>query len=168
MASITLGGSAAQTIGELPATYTVAPNFTLTRTDLSDVSLSDYQGYDLVLNVFPSIDTGTCAQSVRQFNKEAAQLENTKVLCISKDLPFAQKRFCGAEGIENVEMLSDYKTGKFGEDYGLTFANSGLESLLSRCVIVLDKNGTVRYTEQVAETVDEPDYEAALEALRHV
>lgn len=167
MASITLGGSPAQTVGELPATHTVAPDFTLTRTDLSEASLADYKGYKLVLNIFPSVDTGTCAKSVQQFNQKAAQLEDTKVLCISKDLPFAQKRFCGAEGIENVEMLSDYKNGTFGKDYGVAFANSGLETLLSRCVIVLDKNGTVRYTEQVAETADEPNYKAALEALRH-
>lgn len=165
MASITLGGNPTQTIGELPAIHTVAPNFTLTKTDLSEVSLSDYKGYKLLLNIFPSVDTGTCAKSVRQFNQEAAQLEDTKVLCISKDLPFAQKRFCGAEGIENVEMLSDYKTGTFGKDYGLAFADSGLETLLSRCVIVLDKNGTVCYTEQVGETADEPNYKAALEAL---
>lgn len=167
MASITLGGNPAQTIGELPATRTVAPDFRLTKTDLSEVSLADYKGYKLVLNVFPSVDTGTCAQSVRQFNQEAAQLKDTKVLCISKDLPFAQKRFCGAEGIANVEMLSDYKTGKFGQDYGLAFADSGLETLLSRCVIVVDQNGTVCYTEQVAETANEPNYQAALEALRH-
>ncbi|TAI48975.1 thiol peroxidase [Flagellimonas allohymeniacidonis] len=165
MASITLGGNPATTVGELPAAHTSAPDFTLTKSDLSQVSLSDYKGSKLVLNVFPSVDTGTCAKSVRQFNEEAAELENTKVLCISKDLPFAQARFCGAEGIENVEMLSDYKTGTFGKDYGLEFADSAFESLLSRCVLVLDANGTVRYTEQVSETADEPNYKAALEAL---
>nr|WP_299343066.1 thiol peroxidase [Allomuricauda sp.] len=165
MASITLGGNPATTVGELPATHTSAPDFTLTKSDLSPVSLSDYKGSKLVLNVFPSVDTGTCAKSVRQFNEEAAELENTKVLCISKDLPFAQARFCGAEGIENVDMLSDYKTGQFGKDYGLEFADTAFETLLSRCVLVLDENGTVQYTEQVAETADEPNYKAALEAL---
>lgn len=167
MASITLGGSPAKTIGALPATNTVAPDVTLTKTDLSEVSLSDYRGHKLVLNIFPSVDTGTCAKSVREFNQEAAQLKDTKVLCISKDLPFAQKRFCGAEGIANVEMLSDYKTGAFGKAYGLAFTDSGLATLLSRCVIVLDKDGTVRYTEQVGETTEEPNYKAALEAVQH-
>ncbi|WP_136465675.1 thiol peroxidase [Flagellimonas onchidii] len=165
MASITLGGSPANTIGELPTLNTLAPNFTLTKSDLSTVSLSDYKGKKLVLNIFPSVDTGTCAQSVRQFNQEAAELEDTKVLCISKDLPFAQKRFCGAEGIENVDMLSDYKTGDFGKAYGVTFADSAFESLLSRSVVVVNKDGNVVHTEQVGETADEPNYKAALEAL---
>jgi Peroxiredoxin len=167
MASITLGGSPVNTVGELPKVGSIAPDFTLTKLDLSEASLSDFKGQKLVLNIFPSIDTGTCAQSVRHFNKDASELENTKVLCISKDLPFAQKRFCGAEGIENVIMLSDFKTGKFGADYGLTFADSALKSLLSRSVVVLDGNGKVVYTEQVAETADEPNYEAALDALKN-
>ncbi|MEP3383605.1 MAG: thiol peroxidase, partial [Flavobacteriaceae bacterium] len=118
-----------------------------------------------VLNIFPSVDTGTCAKSVRQFNEEAAKLENTTVLCISKDLPFAQARFCGAEGIENVDMLSDYKSGNFGKDYGVAFADSGFETLLSRAIVVVDSKGTTVYTEQVAETADEPNYTAALDAL---
>ena len=117
------------------------------------------------MNIFPSIDTGTCAASVRQFNQEAAELENTKVLCISRDLPFAQARFCGAEGIENVINLSDYSSGTFGKDYGLVITDGPLESLHSRAVIVLDENGKVVYTEQVPEIVDEPNYKAALEAL---
>nr|WP_299173622.1 thiol peroxidase [uncultured Allomuricauda sp.] len=165
MASITLGGSPANTVGELPTINSSAPSFNLTKSDLSQVSLSDYAGHKLVLNIFPSVDTGTCAQSVRQFNEEAAELEDTKVLCISKDLPFAQKRFCGAEGIENVEMLSDYKTGTFGQDYGVTFADSAFATLLSRSIVVINKDGNVVYTEQVAETGDEPNYKAALEAL---
>ncbi|WP_420601977.1 thiol peroxidase [Flagellimonas sp.] len=165
MASITLGGSPANTVGNLPAINTPAPNFTLTKSDLSQALLSDYAGSKLVLNIFPSVDTGTCAQSVRQFNQEAAELDNTKVLCISKDLPFAQQRFCGAEGIENVDMLSDYKTGDFGKDYGVTFADSAFASLLSRSVVVINKEGNVVYTEQVSETADEPNYKAALEAL---
>jgi len=119
----------------------------------------------VVLNIFPSIDTGTCAQSVRQFNKEASELKNTKVLCISHDLPFAQARFCGAEGLENVINLSDFKNGSFGKSYGLDIVNGPLETLHSRCVIVLDENGIIKYTEQVGEIVDEPNYKAALEAL---
>lgn len=165
MASITLGGHPANTIGELPVKGAIAPDFTLTKSDLSQVSISDYEGHKMVLNIFPSVDTGTCAQSIRQFNMEAAELADTKVLCISKDLPFAQKRFCGAEGIENVDMLSDYKTGAFGKAYGVTFADSAFQSLLSRSVVVIGKDGTVRYTEQVAETGEEPNYKAALEAL---
>ena len=165
MANITLGGNPIQTSGELPKVGSKAPDFKLTATDLSDKSLSDFQGSRLVLNVFPSIDTGTCAQSVRTFNKEASGLENTKVLCISKDLPFAMARFCGAEGLEDVINLSDYKSGAFGENYGLTIANSVLETLLSRCIVVIDTDGTILHTEQVGEIADEPNYEAAMNAL---
>jgi len=165
MASITLGGNPANTVGNLPQIGSQAPSFTLTKSDMSTKTLSDYQGNKVVLNIFPSVDTGTCAKSVRQFNEEAAELDGVKVLCISKDLPFAQNRFCGAEGIENVEMLSDYKTGSFGQDYGLTFADSPFEGLFSRCVVVLNGEGKVTYTEQVQETADEPNYKAALEAL---
>ncbi|MGW9686448.1 thiol peroxidase [Flagellimonas sp. 2504JD1-5] len=165
MASITFGGAPANTVGNLPAINTHAPDFNLTKLDLTQASLSDYQGKKLILNVFPSIGTGVCAQSVRQFNQEAAELDGVKVLCISKDLPFAQKSFCGAEGIENVEMLSDYKTGAFGESYGVTLLDSAFETLLSRSVVVIDEAGKVLYTEQVSETGDEPNYKAALEAL---
>lgn len=165
MATVTLKGNEIHTIGNLPANGSDAPAFTLTKSDLSSASLSDYSGKRVVLNIFPSVDTGTCAQSVRQFNEEAAELENTVVLCVSKDLPFAQARFCGAEGIENVEMLSDFKSGSFGEAYQLAFTDGPLEALLSRSVVVIDENGKVIYSEQVAETVDEPNYKAALEAL---
>ena len=165
MASILFGGNPASTIGELPKVNSKAPNFKLTKTDLTDATFADYLGQKLVLNIFPSVGTGVCAQSVRQFNQDAANLENVKVLCISKDLPFAQKEFCGAEGITNVEMISDYKTGKFGADYGVTFTDSAFEGLLSRCIVVVDKDGTVTYTEQVNETGDEPNYQAALEAV---
>lgn len=165
MATVTLQGNSIQTSGELPKVGKQAPDFTLTATDLSSKSLADFKGSKVVLNIFPSIDTGTCAQSVRQFNKEASQLENTKVLCISRDLPFAQARFCGAEGLENVINLSDYKHGSFGKAYGLDFINGPLETLHSRCVIALDENGTVIYTEQVSEIVDEPNYEACLKQL---
>jgi len=166
MANITLGGNPIETVGTLPNIGDKAPDFKLTAKDLSDKFLNDYQGSRLVLNVFPSIDTPTCAQSVRTFNKEASSLDNTKVLCISKDLPFAMDRFCGAEGLENVENLSDYKTGNFGDNYGLTISNSVLETLHSRCVVVVDADGTILHTEQVPEIADEPNYEAALNALK--
>lgn len=165
MATVTLKGNPIKTSGELPKVGTKAPEFKLTATDLSTKSLNDFAGSKLVLNIFPSIDTGTCAQSVRQFNKEASELKNTKVLCISHDLPFAQARFCGAEGLENVVSLSDYKDGSFGKNYGLNFVTGPLEALHSRAVIVLNENGIVLYTEQVPEIVDEPNYKAALEVL---
>src|SRR5690554_6458750 len=165
MATVTLHGDPIQTSGTLPKLGTKAPDFKLTSTDLKTKSLSDYSGSKVVLNILPSVDTGTCAQSVRQFNTEASELVNTKVLCISKDLPFALNRFCGAEGLNNVISLSDYKDGNFGKSYGLTFTNGPLEALLSRCVVVLDENGNVKYTEQVSETTEEPNYKAALEAL---
>lgn len=132
---------------------------------MSTVKLSDYAGSRVVLNIFPSVDTGTCAQSVRQFNKEAAELDNTMVLCISKDLPFAQARFCGAEGIDNVELLSDFKDGNFGKAYNLEFTDGPLAPLHSRAVVVLNEKGEVLYSEQVPEIVDEPNYKGALEAL---
>ena len=165
MASITLGGTPVTTVGELPKIKAAAPDFSLTKTDLSEVTLADFKGQKVVMNIFPSVDTGTCAKSVRQFNQEAAELNNTKVLCISRDLPFAQQRFCGAEGIENVVMLSDFKTGNFGKAYELEFATGGFSGLHSRCIVVLDANGIVLHTEQVQETADEPNYKAALEAL---
>ncbi|MEC4003634.1 thiol peroxidase [Flavobacterium sp. SUN052] len=165
MAQITLGGNPVNTNGELPKTGSNAPQFQLVKTDLSVVSLADFAGSKLVLNIFPSVDTGTCAASVRAFNAKASTLENTKVLCISRDLPFAQNRFCGAEGLENVISLSDFKTGSFGKDYGLELVDSAFAGLHSRVVIVLDENGVVKYEEQVAEIANEPNYEAALAAL---
>ena len=165
MATVTLKGNPLNTLGTLPKAGSNAPGFSLTKGDLSNIHLDDYKGAKVVLNIFPSVDTGTCAQSVRQFNKEAAELKNTKVLCVSKDLPFAQARFCGAEGIKNVEMLSDFRDGNFGKAFGLEFVDGPLKSLHSRAVIVLDEEGKVVYTEQVAETVDEPNYKAALEVL---
>ncbi|MEB8345262.1 thiol peroxidase [Flavobacteriaceae bacterium KMM 6898] len=165
MAIVTLKGNNINTIGELPAIGTSAPDFNLTKTDLSPAVLTNYKGKKVVLNIFPSIDTGTCAKSVRQFNKEASDLNNTVVLCVSKDLPFAQKRFCGAEGIEKVEMLSDFREGSFGQNYGLEITNGPLQSLHSRAVVVINEEGQVIYNEQVPEIVDEPNYHAALEAL---
>ncbi|MDO6759135.1 thiol peroxidase [Tamlana sp. 2_MG-2023] len=165
MATVTLKGNQIHTSGDLPKVGEKAPDFTLTGTDLSAKKLSDFAGSKVVLNIFPSVDTGTCAQSVRTFNEEASNLENTKVLCISHDLPFAQGRFCAAEGLENVVSLSDYKDGSFGKSYGLNFVDGPLETLHSRCIVVLDENGVVKHTEQVSETVNEPNYKAALEAL---
>lgn len=166
MAQITLGGNPIETLGMLPETGSKAPDFTLVKTDLSTASLSDFEGSRVVLNIFPSVDTGTCAASVRKFNEKASELDNTKVLCISRDLPFAQARFCGAEGLTNVISLSDFRDGSFGAAYGLTFSNGPLQGLHSRAVVVLDEKGNVLYTEQVAETKDEPNYEAALAALK--
>ena len=164
MASITLKGNPVETVGELPATGGKAPEFTLVKADLSDVSLSDYAGSRLILNIFPSIDTGTCATSVKRFNEEAAKLENTKVLCVSADLPFALGRFCGAEGIENVETASAFRSS-FGDDYAVKISTSVLSGLLSRSIVVINENGEVIHTEQVSETVDEPDYAAAIASL---
>lgn len=165
MTKITLKGNPINTIGELPKVGSQAKDFKLVASDLSTKSLSDFAGKNLVMNIFPSVDTGTCAASVRNFNKSAAGLSDTAVLCISRDLPFAQSRFCGAEGIENVSMLSDFNTGQFGKDYGLNFADGPLTGLNSRCIVVVNAEGKVVYTEQVAETVDEPNYEKALASL---
>lgn len=167
MATITLHGNTTHTLGSLPENGSDAKDFSLTKGDLSATSLSDYAGKKVVMNIFPSIDTGTCAQSVRQFNKDASGLDNTVVLCISKDLPFAQGRFCGAEGIENVEMLSDFRDGNFGKTYEVEFTDGPLQSLHSRAIVVLNENGKVIHTEQVPEIVDEPNYNAALEALQN-
>ena len=165
MATITLGGNPIKTNGELPKLNSKSPNFELVKNDLSTTTLSDFLGTKLVLNIFPSVDTGTCATSVRKFNEKASSLLNTKVLCISRDLPFAQKRFCGAEGLENVINLSDFKAGSFGKDYGLEIAEGIFSGLHSRVVIVIDETGNVIYTEQVPEIADEPNYNAALAVL---
>jgi thiol peroxidase len=165
MASITLGGNPISTSGELPKVGTKLADFKLVKNDLSIATLADFAGTKLVLNIFPSIDTGTCAASVRKFNETASKLENTKVLCISRDLPFAQKRFCGAEGIENVINLSDFKEGSFGKTNGLEITDSVLSGLHSRAIIVVDGNGSILYTEQVSEIANEPNYEAALAVL---
>ena len=165
MATVTLKGNEIHTSGSLPEVGSAAPDFTLLGADLSTKSLKDFKGSNIVLNVFPSIDTGTCAQSVRTFNLKASSLDNTKVLCISRDTPFAQARFCGAEGLDNVINLSDIRDGSFGKTYGLTFTDGPLEGLHSRAVIVIDVNGIVKHTQQVPEIVDEPDYIAALSAL---
>ncbi|MBW4361011.1 thiol peroxidase [Flavobacterium taihuense] len=165
MASITLGGNPIHTTGELPKVGTKLTDFKLVQNDLSVASLSNFTGKKLVLNIFPSIDTGTCATSVRKFNESASTLPNTTVLCISRDLPFAQKRFCGAEGLENVVNLSDFQEGTFGKDNGLEIVNGPLAGLHSRVIIVVDENGVVTHTEQVGEIANEPNYEAALATL---
>lgn len=165
MAQITFQGMPATTQGNLPKIGETAPDFVLVSNDLSEKSLSDYKGSRIVLNIFPSIDTGTCATSVRKFNQNMAKLTNTKVLCISKDLPFAQSRFCGAEGITNVETLSDFRND-FGKNYPITFIDTPLKGLFSRSIIVIDQDGKVIYTEQVSETTSEPNYDAVYEVLR--
>lgn len=164
MTTVTLKGDAIETVGELPKVGEQAPAFTVVKDDLSDLNLADLKGQRVVLNIFPSVDTGTCATSVRQFNEKAASLDNTTVVCVSKDLPFAMKRFCGAEGIDKVTVGSAFRSS-FGEDYGVTFKTGPLTGLLSRAVVVIDENGKVTYTQQVAETTEEPDYEAAINAL---
>jgi len=165
MATITLGGNPIHTSGELPKVGSKLADFKLVQNDLSVADLSTFAGKKLVLNIFPSIDTGTCATSVRKFNESASNLANTTVLCISRDLPFAQKRFCGAEGLENVVNLSDFQEGTFGKNNGLDIVDGPLAGLHSRVIIVVDENGVVTHTEQVGEIANEPNYEAALAAL---
>lgn len=165
MATITLKGNTIHTLGNLPEVGASASDFKLVNGDLSEVSLADFKGKRLVLNVFPSIDTGTCATSVKTFNKSASGISNTAVLCISRDLPFALGRFCGAEGLNDVVALSDFRDGNFGKNYGLEITDGPLQGLLSRAVLVLNEEGVVIYKEQVSEIVDEPDYSAALKSL---
>ncbi|MFT4092790.1 MAG: thiol peroxidase [Niabella sp.] len=165
MSQITLKGNPVNTSGELPQPGSKLKDFTLVKDDLREVTLGDYAGKKLVLNIFPSIDTGVCAASVRKFNEQAAAFNNTVVLNISKDLPFALKRFCAAEGIQNVETLSDFRS-TFGDDYGVTLTDSAMKGLLSRAVIVANEKGEVLYAEQVPEIAQEPDYATALNALQ--
>lgn len=165
MSKVTLKGNEFNTIGSLPEVGTQAPNFELKNTDLSIVKLDDFKGKKLVLNIFPSIDTPTCATSVRTFNQKAASLNNTVVLCVSRDLPFAQKRFCATEGIENVSNASDFVNGSFGKDYGLELVDGPLAGLHARAIVVLDENGSVKYTELVPEIANEPNYDAAIASL---
>lgn len=164
MATVTLKGNPFETVGQLPAVSSKAPDFELVKTDLSVVTLADYQGQKLVLNIFPSIDTPTCATSVRKFNEAAASLKDVTVLCVSADLPFAAARFCGAEGIDNVDTGSSFRSS-FGSDYGVDFKTGPLVGLTSRALVVINEQGEVIHTEQVAETADEPNYDAALAVL---
>lgn len=165
MAKITLGGNETNTNGTLPQNGTAIKNYTFVKNDMSPVSIADFKGSNLILNIFPSVDTSVCATSVRTFNEKASELNNTKVLCISKDLPFALNRFCGAEGIENVTVASDFNTPEFAEDMGLKIVEGAFNGLDSRVIIVLDAEGNVKYSEQVSEIGNEPNYEAALNSL---
>ncbi|PQJ33030.1 lipid hydroperoxide peroxidase [Nonlabens arenilitoris] len=165
MATITIGGNEISTSGTLPEVGSQAPDFKLKKADLSEASLSDYKGKRVILNIFPSVDTDVCATSVKNFNKRATELDNTAVLCISRDTPFAQKRFASDEGLENVVNLSDVIDGSFGKDYGLTMTSGPLAGFHSRAVVVLNEEGKVIYNEQVPEIADEPNYLAALKTL---
>jgi len=165
MALTKLGPNDANTIGDLPAVGSLAPNFTLTSTDIKDVSFQDFSGKNVVLNIFPSVDTGVCSTSVREFNKRVTAVDNTVVLCISKDLPFAQKRFCGAEGIDRAILLSDFRNRGFGKSYGVELLDGGFAGLFARAVVVIDPSGKVNYTELVPQIGQEPNYEAALKAI---
>ncbi|GAA2788229.1 thiol peroxidase [Streptomyces showdoensis] len=165
MAQVTLKGNPVQVNGSLPAAGEQAPQFSLVGEGLADLSLKDFAGKRKVLNIFPSVDTPTCASSVRAFNSKAAELDNTVVLCISADLPFAQSRFCGAEGLENVKNLSTLRGREFHTNYGVDIADGPLAGLTARAVVVLDENDKVLHVELVNEIADEPNYEAALAAL---
>ncbi|SFH83277.1 thiol peroxidase [Halpernia frigidisoli] len=165
MANITLGGNPIHSVGELPKNGSDLKDFKLTNSDLNEKSLSDFSGKRKILNIFPSIDTGVCAKSAREFNEKAGDVENTVVINVSKDLPFALSRFCAAEGLDHVESLSDFR-GSFGQDYGVELVDSPMKGLLSRAVIVADENNKVIYTEQVPEIAQEPNYEAALSSLK--
>jgi thiol peroxidase len=166
MAQITLQGNPTRTVGELPAVNSQAPPFTLTRTDLSDCTLADFAGQTVVLNIFLSLDTSTCAASVRRFNEEASRLAHTVVLCVSADLPYAQKRYCEGEGLERVIPLSVFRSPDFGKRYGVTIVDGPLAGLLARSVVIISPAGTVTYTQQVREITQEPDYAAVLRALQ--
>ena len=165
MANITLKNNPITTCGNLPNIGENAKDFCLIGKDLNKVTLNDFKGERIIMNIFPSVDTGICAISVKTFNEKATSLSNTKVLCISRDLPFAQNRFCGAENIENVLTLSDFANGSFGKDYGLTIIDGALANLHSRCIVVLDESHKIIHTEQVDEITSEPNYETALAVL---
>jgi len=165
MAHIKLGEDNVTTAGELPEIGSQAPDFKVTLTDLTDTTLSDFSGKNIILNIFPSIATGVCSASVRKFNELAAGKENTVVICVSRDLPFAHKSFCEAEGIENVVPTSEYKNNGFSDNYLVKQLNGKFEGLLSRCIVVIDPAGKVTYTEQVPQIGQEPDYDKALAAV---
>ena len=166
MATITISGNTIHTSGELPATGSIAPDFNLVKSDLSEFSLSELKGKKVLLNIFPSLGTGVCATSVRRFNEEAAGLKNTVVLAISKDLPFAARDFCTTNGIENVITLSVFRHPDFGKNYGVDILDGPFAGLLARCIVIIDETGKIAYTEQVPEIGQEPDYDKALAALQ--
>ncbi len=165
MAQITFKGNPIHTSGSLPNSGSKAPHFNLTKADLSPTTLADFKGKKLVLNIFPSLDTPVCATSVRKFNEEASKLKDAVVLCVSRDLPFAQKRFCAAEGLNNVITASEYKDSSFSDAYGVRIVDGPLAGLLSRAIVVIDQAGKVVYTEQVPEIAQEPDYGKAIASL---
>lgn len=166
MAQVTLKGNPFHTSGELPKAGAAAPDFYLVKTDLGEATLKDFAGKRVVLNIFPSLDTPTCATSVRTFNKRASEAPNTVVLCISQDLPFAAARFCTTEGLANVVPASAFRAPEFGQAYGLAMVDGPLKGLLARAVVVVDEKGAVKHTELVPEIADEPNYDAALAALK--
>ena len=166
MSQITVKGTPTELLGSLPKVGAAAPDFTLCAADLSDIALSDFQGKNLILNIFPSIDTPTCSMSVRMFNEKVSTQENTAVLCISADLPFATGRFCGAEGLDNVQTASFFRSPEFTENYGVKIADGALRSLSARAVVVINESGVVVYEELVPELADEPNYEQAFAALK--
>lgn len=168
MATVTLRGNPVRTCGDLPSVGDACPAFALTKMDLSELTSVDLEGRRVILNIFPSVDTPTCATSVRTFHARASEVPNTAILCVSQDLPFALKRFCGAEGLDKVIPASTFRHPEFGKHFGLTLEDSALRGLLARAVVVLSEDGTVVHTELVHEIADEPDYEAALGILaRH-
>jgi thiol peroxidase len=166
MTQVNFRGTPIRIADSLPRVGSIAPDFTVVKADLSSMSLSEFKGKKVVLNIFPSIDTPVCSASVRRFNAEAAKLDHTVVLCVSRDLPFAQKRFCAAEGIDNVLTGSEYRDSSFSDAYGVRILDGPLAGLFSRAVVVVDEQGKVRYTEQVSEIGQEPDYSKALAALK--
>jgi len=166
MSELKFKGDSINSSGEMPKTGQKAPNFELVKNDLSRVKLSDYDGKNVILNIFPSIDTGICAMSVKKFNEDAAKLPNTKIVCISKDLPFAHSRFCGAEGIENLDMLSSFDDQDFEKNYSLTMTDGPLKGLFARAIVVVNPNGEIVHTELVDDIVHEPNYEAAMNAVK--
>lgn len=166
MTQVTFKGNPVSLSGAMPAVGDKAPDFTLARPDLSDVDLDTFKGKTLLLNIFPSIDTPVCAASVRKFHTEAATIGEVAIVCASMDLPFAQKRFCGEEGIDSVETLSGFRSLSFGDDYGVLISEGPLAGLYARAVIIVDAEGVVKYCELVPEIAEEPNYEAALAALK--
>ncbi len=166
MSKVTLKGNPVSTIGDLPVVGSKAPEFSLVGTNLADVKNTDFAGKRVVLNIFPSLDTATCAASVRRFNVEASILQDAAVVCISKDLPFAHSRFCTTEGIENVVSASEFRSNSFGKNYGVMITDGPLQGLMARAVVVLDKDGTVIHSQLVPEITEEPDYESALNSLK--
>ncbi len=166
MAKITLGGNETNTIGNLPEVGSDAPDFNLVGKDMSEKTLASYHGQQVILNIYPSIDTGVCAASTKRFNEEASKLENTRIICISKDLPFALNRYCEAEGIKNLDNLTNFRDGgSFGKEYGVEITDGAFKGLNARAIVVIDENGEVKYTELVPEVGQEPNYENAISAL---